>query len=58
MLRTGKQHLESLRDGRVIYIGDERVDPGLELRVAVLGEDAPLIGAATLIDTPEDTILH
>src|SRR3954447_16400280 len=26
MLRTGKQHLESLRDGRVIYIGDERVD--------------------------------
>lgn len=30
----------------------------LELRIAVLGEDAPLIGAATLIDTPEDTILH
>jgi 4-hydroxyphenylacetate 3-monooxygenase len=26
MLRTGKEHLESLRDGRVIYIGDERVD--------------------------------
>ncbi len=25
MLRTGKEHLESLRDGRVIYIGDERV---------------------------------
>ncbi len=30
----------------------------LELRIAVLGEDAPLIGAATLIDTPEETILH
>lgn len=26
MLRTGKEHLESLRDGRVIYIGDERVE--------------------------------
>ena len=26
MLRTGKEHLESLRDGRVVYVGDERVD--------------------------------
>ena len=26
MLRSGKEHLESLRDGRVIYIGSERVD--------------------------------
>jgi 4-hydroxyphenylacetate 3-monooxygenase len=26
MLKTGAQHLESLRDGRVIYIGGERVD--------------------------------
>ena len=26
MLKTGAQHLESLRDGRVVYIGDERVD--------------------------------
>src|SRR5262245_45714969 len=26
MLRTGQEHLESLRDGRVIYIGSERVD--------------------------------
>ena len=26
MLKTGSEHLESLRDGRVIYIGDERVD--------------------------------
>ena len=25
MLRTGKEHLESLRDGRIVYIGDERV---------------------------------
>lgn len=25
MLRTGKQHLESLRDGRVVYIGNERI---------------------------------
>ena len=26
MLRTGKEHLESLRDGRVVYIGSEQVD--------------------------------
>src|SRR5215469_17687461 len=26
MLRTGKEHLESLRDGRVVYIGCERVE--------------------------------
>jgi 4-hydroxyphenylacetate 3-monooxygenase len=26
MLRTGKEHLESIQDGRVIYIGSERVD--------------------------------
>jgi 4-hydroxyphenylacetate 3-monooxygenase len=26
MLRTGKEHLESLRDGRAIYIGGERID--------------------------------
>src|SRR5258705_11667100 len=26
MLRTGKEHLESLRDGRVVYVGGERID--------------------------------
>src|SRR3989454_9620703 len=26
MLKTGSEHLESLRDGRVVYIGSERVD--------------------------------
>src|SRR5436190_23666123 len=26
MLRTGKEYLESLRDGRVVFIGSERVD--------------------------------
>ena len=26
MLRTGEQYLDSIRDGRIIYIGDERVD--------------------------------
>ena len=26
MLRTGEEHLKSIRDGRVIYIGDERVE--------------------------------
>jgi 4-hydroxyphenylacetate 3-monooxygenase len=26
MLRTGKEHLESMRDGRVVYVGGERID--------------------------------
>ena len=26
MLKTGKEHLEGLRDGRVIYVGSEKVD--------------------------------
>ena len=26
MLRTGKEHLKSIRDGRIVYIGSERVD--------------------------------
>ncbi len=30
MLRTGQQYLDSIRDGRVIYIGDERVDDATE----------------------------
>ena len=26
MLKTGKEHLECLRDGREVYIGGEKVD--------------------------------
>ena len=26
MLRSGKEHLESLRDGRIVYVGGERID--------------------------------
>ena len=26
MLRTGKEHIERLQDGRIVYIGNERVD--------------------------------
>ena len=26
MIKTGKEHLNQLRDGRVVYIGNERVD--------------------------------
>ena len=26
MLRTGKQYLESLNDGRVVWVGNEKVD--------------------------------
>ncbi len=30
----------------------------LELKLAVLGENAPIVGAATLLEVPEDSILH
>ena len=30
----------------------------LELKLAVLGENAPIVGAAVLLEVPEDTILH
>src|SRR6202049_4072165 len=26
MLRSGKEHLESLRDGRIVYVGSEKID--------------------------------
>src|ERR1700738_3242737 len=26
MLRSGKEHLETLRDGRIVYVGSERID--------------------------------
>src|SRR5688572_32922048 len=26
MLKTGAEHLESLKDGRVVYVGSERID--------------------------------
>src|SRR4029079_341726 len=26
MLKTGAEHLESLRDGRVVYVGSEKID--------------------------------
>jgi aromatic ring hydroxylase len=26
MIKSGDQHLDQLRDGRVVYIGDEKVD--------------------------------
>jgi 4-hydroxyphenylacetate 3-monooxygenase len=26
MLKTGAQHLQSLRDGRIVYVGDQRID--------------------------------
>ena len=25
MIKTGKDHLEQLRDGRVVFIGDEKI---------------------------------
>jgi 4-hydroxyphenylacetate 3-monooxygenase len=41
MLRTGKEHLESLRDGRIVHIGSERVDD-------VVGHPAFRTAAATV----------
>ena len=32
--------------------------PSLTLRLATLGENAPLVGAAALLDVPENIILH
>ena len=26
MLRTGKEHLERLRDGRTVYLGSEKIE--------------------------------
>jgi len=34
------------------------VGSALEVGLAVLGEKAPLIGAALLLEVPENTILH
>ena len=34
------------------------VGSALEVGLAVLGENAPLIGAALLLEVPENTILH
>jgi hypothetical protein len=33
-------------------------DAILDLKLAVLGENAPIVGAATLLEIPEDAILH
>ena len=42
MLRTGKEHLESLRDGRVVYIGGERKSrPRHCLSPAICGKLSP-----------------
>ncbi len=30
----------------------------LELRLAALGENAPIVGAAVLLEVPEERILH
>jgi hypothetical protein len=32
--------------------------PALELKEAVLGENAPIVGAAVLLEVSEDHILH
>ena len=40
------------------YIQAMLVGATLEVRVAELGEDAPLVGAALLLETPPETILH
>lgn len=39
-------------------IGERICGATLELRLALLGENAPLIGAVTLLEVPADSILH
>ncbi len=39
-------------------VNDTLVGARLELRPARLGENAPIVGAALLLETPEETILH
>jgi predicted NBD/HSP70 family sugar kinase len=34
------------------------VGAALEVRIAILGENAPLVGAALLLETPQETLLH
>ena len=38
MLRTGKEHLESLRDGRVVYVGSERIDGSIRTKLNTLAQ--------------------
>ena len=49
MLKSGAEHLKSLRDGRVVYVGGERVDDvesyGAELAI----ELARLQGEAVFV---------
>ena len=46
-----REHLQA--SVNALRIGDE-----IRLLWSQLGENAPIIGAALLIDTPESTILH
>ena len=43
MLRSGKEHLESLRDGRVVYVGGERIDDVTRHPAFAAGLDGSLI---------------
>jgi len=40
------------------YVSERLQGATLTLRPALLGENAPLVGAALLLETPEETILH
>ena len=40
------------------FVNEKLHGTTLTLRLAVLGENAPIVGAALLLETPEETILH
>ncbi len=48
MLKTGAEHLKSLRDGRVVYIGGEKVDdvtthPAFRAAAGARGLESPAL---------------
>ena len=60
MIKTGKDHLEQLRDGRVVFIGDEKVSdvtkhPSLK-RAAALFNDGCFVTSETF-SSPINTTL-
>ena len=56
MLKTGKEHLEGLRDGRIVYIGNEKVDdvtshPAFRHAAEVVGQMYDIKCAPENLDT-------
>ena len=62
MLRTGSEHLERLRDGRVIFIGNERVEdvtthPAFRNTARMVARQRPSVHTSCCIES-EDFMVH